>query len=39
MEKRASRRQQNQEKKNRIVQLILTLLFAAIFVYGAINLY
>ena len=39
MEKQTAGRQQNHEKKNRTVQLILTLLFAAVFVYGAINLY
>ena len=39
MEKQTAGRQQNHETKNRTVQLILTLLFAAVFVYGAINLY
>ena len=39
MEKQTAGRQQNHEKKNRTVQLILTLLFAAVFVYGAINLF
>lgn len=39
MEKQTAGRQRNHEKKNRTVQLILTLLFAAVFVYGAINLY